>query len=174
MAASDASAGEGAPGTSPRRGGRDPKGTGRARGRAAPRPRHVPERTCVACRTVAGKRTLVRIVRTTAGGVEVDPTGRKNGRGAYLHADPACWDLALRRGALNAALKVTVAPEDMQALRAYRATLAGTSAAGPGGATEDPDETLPASPPQARGDTGGEPVATESNDHAEVPSATTE
>src|SRR5918912_4546727 len=89
-----------------------------------PRPRRVPQRTCVACRQVAGKRELVRVVRTTTGTVEVDPTGKKNGRGAYLHADPACWEAALRRKALQHALKAELTDADRQALDAFRATLA--------------------------------------------------
>ena len=50
-----------------------------------PRPKHVPQRTCIACRKVAGKRGLVRLVRTAEGNVEVDPSGKQAGRGAYLH-----------------------------------------------------------------------------------------
>ncbi len=87
------------------------------------RPRHVPQRTCVACRQVAGKRTLVRIVRTPEGSVEVDPTGKRNGRGAYLHADPACWDLALKRNVLQHALKTELSEYDRAGLEAYRAGL---------------------------------------------------
>jgi predicted RNA-binding protein YlxR (DUF448 family) len=126
MASSDAPEGEGRPGKSTPQANR---GTGgRGRGRVTPRPKRIPERTCVACRQVAGKRTLVRLVRTVSGGVEVDPTGRKNGRGAYLHADPACWDSALRRGSLNAALRVTVGEADIAAIRAYRDQMAGATA----------------------------------------------
>jgi hypothetical protein len=88
-----------------------------------PRPKHVPQRTCVACRQVEGKRLLVRIVRTTAGPVELDPTGKKNGRGAYLHADPACWETALKRRALQHALKTELSEPDQEALVAYAATL---------------------------------------------------
>ncbi|MCX6021879.1 MAG: YlxR family protein, partial [Chloroflexi bacterium] len=36
------------------------------------RPKHVPERSCVACRTAQPKRSLVRLVRTPAGSVEID------------------------------------------------------------------------------------------------------
>lgn len=90
------------------------------RGKMAIRPRRVPARTCIACRQVEGKRSLIRVVRTVTGGVEVDLTGRKNGRGAYLHADQACWDLALKRNTFNMALKTTVGGEDLQAIRAYR------------------------------------------------------
>ncbi|GIV00203.1 MAG: hypothetical protein KatS3mg014_1818 [Actinomycetota bacterium] len=61
--------------------------------------RREPERTCVACRRTAGKRELLRIVRTPPGDVRVDPTGTAPGRGAYVHRDPACVRTALRRGA---------------------------------------------------------------------------
>lgn len=95
----------------------------RRRSAAGPRPRRVPQRTCVACRQVEGKRQLVRIVRTPQGSVEVDPTGKKNGRGAYLHADQACWDTALKRKALQHALKAELTEADRAALQGFRATL---------------------------------------------------
>ncbi len=92
--------------------------------RPGTRPRRVPQRTCIACRRVEGKRQLVRIVRTPAGTVELDPTGRKNGRGAYLHADPACWDAAFKRKVIQHALKTELTDADRAALEAYRASLA--------------------------------------------------
>lgn len=92
------------------------------------RPRHVPQRTCVACRATLAKRELVRIVRTPDGRVEADPTGRKPGRGAYLHRDPMCWDQGLRKGKLARALKVpAISPPDLEALQAF---LAGGQPAG--------------------------------------------
>jgi predicted RNA-binding protein YlxR (DUF448 family) len=98
------------------------------------RPRRVPQRTCVACRRVEGKRQLIRIVRTPAGTVEVDLTGRKNGRGAYLHADPACWETALKRKALQHALKTELGDADRVALEAYGASLGHGLEARPGAA----------------------------------------
>jgi len=98
------------------------------------RPRHVPERTCIACRARGAKRGLVRIVRTPDGQVEVDPSGRRPGRGAYLCADPACWETALKRRAFNRALRVVLAPEEVARLRAYVQALpvdGGTAAADP-------------------------------------------
>jgi uncharacterized protein len=59
-----------------------------------PRPKHIPQRTCVVCRQKQDKRSLVRLVRTPAGPVVVDYSGKQNGRGAYLCANPACWDKA--------------------------------------------------------------------------------
>ena len=74
------------------------------------RPKHVPQRTCVACRNKYDKRKITRIVRTTpddAGetGVVIDITGKRNGRGAYLCDNPTCWQNAIKRNMLNIALK---------------------------------------------------------------------
>src|SRR5436190_17132085 len=60
------------------------------------KPRHIPQRTCIVTRQTGDKRGLIRIVRTPEGHVEVDPTGKKNGRGAYLTADRAIWERALK------------------------------------------------------------------------------
>lgn len=84
-----------------------------------PRPRHVPQRTCVACRSTEAKRGLVRVVRTAAGTVEVDETGKKAGRGAYLHKSKECWDKALKGKVLEYALKTAITAEDKAALQAY-------------------------------------------------------
>ena len=97
--------------------------TTKKRRAAGPRPRRVPQRTCVACRTVEGKRGLVRIVRTPEGAVQVDPTGKRNGRGAYLHASRQCWDTALVRKALQHALKTEISEADRDALVQYRDSL---------------------------------------------------
>ena len=85
------------------------------------RPKHVPQRTCVGCRTVLAKRTLTRIVRLPDG-VFVDPTGKLNGRGAYLHDLRSCWERALKGGLANG-LKVSLTPEDRQRLETYMADL---------------------------------------------------
>ncbi len=87
------------------------------------RPQHIPERTCVACRARGQKRGLIRLVRTPEGQVLVDPTGRRPGRGAYLCAAQPCWDAALKRKALNRALRTVLTAEEVAALRAYAQTL---------------------------------------------------
>jgi hypothetical protein len=89
-----------------------------------PRPRkHVPQRTCVGCGQVQGKREMVRVVRTPEGQVQVDPTGKRNGRGAYIHRSRACWEAALKRGNLAHALKAAVSDPDRSALEAYALSL---------------------------------------------------
>jgi uncharacterized protein len=67
----------------------------------------TPRRTCVVCRTATAKRTLHRIVRSPAGTVSYDPTGKAAGRGAYLCGQPDCLDMAVRRRSIQRALKVT-------------------------------------------------------------------
>lgn len=63
---------------------------------------------------------MVRLVRT-ADGVQLDPTGKMAGRGAYVHADPACWQPALN-GAVAKALRTSLPEEErarlMEALEA--------------------------------------------------------
>jgi len=89
------------------------------------KPKHVPQRTCVGCRTVLPKRTLTRIVRQSAG-VFIDPSGKLNGRGAYLHNQKSCWERGLK-GDLANALKVTLTIEDRQRLENFMANLPGES-----------------------------------------------
>jgi uncharacterized protein len=85
--------------------------------------RHIPQRTCIACRQEAGKRTLVRLVRTPDQRVVVDTTGRAAGRGAYVHAQRNCWEKALKGGTIKNALKITPAPSDVEALRDFATAL---------------------------------------------------
>ncbi|HWQ13148.1 MAG TPA: YlxR family protein [Roseiflexaceae bacterium] len=87
--------------------------------KGGPRPKHVPQRLCIACRRTGAKRGLVRLVRDGEGRVAVDATGKRAGRGAYLCHDPACWEQALKRHALERALRIeALHPEDRAALEA--------------------------------------------------------
>jgi predicted RNA-binding protein YlxR (DUF448 family) len=72
----------------------------------------------VACRTGRPKGDLVRVVRTPAGEMKIDKTGRVAGRGAYLCRDAGCWTRAVERGALGRALEGPVPPELRQVLLA--------------------------------------------------------
>ncbi len=85
------------------------------------RVKHVPQRTCVGCRTVLPKRSLIRIVRT-AEGVRVDSTGKAAGRGAYLHDRRSCWERGLK-GALAKALKTELTHAEREHLEAMANTL---------------------------------------------------
>ncbi len=85
------------------------------------RVKHVPQRTCVGCREVLPKRTMIRVVRTT-NGVVIDPSGKAAGRGAYLHQKRTCWERALKN-ALASALKTELTDQDRAALLEFMQTL---------------------------------------------------
>lgn len=86
--------------------------------------KHIPQRTCVGCREVQGKRQMVRIVRRADEQVLIDATGKAPGRGAYLHVSQACWQAALSQNRLTHALKVAhLNEENRLALQAYMAAL---------------------------------------------------
>lgn len=84
-----------------------------------PRPKHIPQRTCVVCRQERPKRELVRVVRTVDGGIEVDPTGKRPGRGAYLCRRRECWETAFRRKSLEHALQTAMSAENQAALQQF-------------------------------------------------------
>lgn len=92
------------------------------RNRKGSRPRHVPQRLCVACREHDAKRNYVRLVRTPEGGVEVDTTGKRNGRGAYLCRRRSCWQRAIDSRLIDRALKVTLDDATRESLREYAQT----------------------------------------------------
>jgi len=60
---------------------------------------------------------LIRIVRTPAGEILLDPTGKQSGRGAYLCPDTACMEQALRKKQLERALEAAITPEIIDRLR---------------------------------------------------------
>jgi uncharacterized protein len=67
------------------------------------------------------KRQLIRLVRTPQG-VQVDPTGKLAGRGAYLHEQRSCWERGLK-GALAHALKTELTPDDRERLNEFMGSL---------------------------------------------------
>jgi predicted RNA-binding protein YlxR (DUF448 family) len=82
-----------------------------------PRQKHKPQRTCIVCRENKEKRELIRVVRTPEKRVVIDPTGKANGRGAYLCRQSDCQDKGLQKGRLDRALKVTLSEADLAVLR---------------------------------------------------------
>ena len=66
---------------------------------------------------------MVRVVRTPQGRVELDPSGKRNGRGAYLHKSRSCWAAAIGEGRLAYALKVTLTDSDREGLETFATSL---------------------------------------------------
>jgi predicted RNA-binding protein YlxR (DUF448 family) len=82
------------------------------------RKKHKPQRTCIVCREIKDKRAMIRIVRTPAGQVIIDLTGKANGRGAYLCRSVDCLTQGLHKGRVARALKVTLSTEEVETLQA--------------------------------------------------------
>ena len=70
--------------------------------------RKEPMRTCVVTREKTHKMNLIRVVRTPAGDVIVDPTGKANGKGAYLTKDLEVINKALKNKILDKVLEMEV------------------------------------------------------------------
>jgi len=88
-----------------------------------PAAKREPLRTCVACRQVKTKRELVRLVRTADGTIEVDETGKTNGRGAYICRKAACWEQALEGNRLEHTFRSAVKQDNRDRLKARASTL---------------------------------------------------
>ncbi|WP_127580692.1 RNase P modulator RnpM [Paenibacillus koleovorans] len=80
------------------------------------KPRKIPQRKCIVCQHTLTKKEMVRVVRTPEGAVEVDVTGKKNGRGAYLCGKMEGFLQAKKTKAFDRALKVSMTPEDYERL----------------------------------------------------------
>lgn len=88
----------------------------------------APQRTCVGCRVRDDRSRLLRVVARPGPATEVvlvpDPRGRLPGRGAWLHPDLGCLDLAERRRAFARALRLQ-GPVDTAAVREHLAAAGG-------------------------------------------------
>ena len=81
--------------------------------------KHMPQRTCVACRQKRYKKDLIRLVRTNDGTVEVDASARKPGRGAYLCPRKSCWEAGLERNHLERLLRIKLSDANRHFLVSY-------------------------------------------------------
>jgi len=90
-----------------------------------PRPKHMPERTCIGCHEIKPKRELIRIVRTESGSVAIDPTGKRAGRGVYLCKAKTCWEAGMKKEYLDQALRTKITAEDRRGLSQYGEMLPG-------------------------------------------------
>ncbi|MBE6658562.1 MAG: YlxR family protein [Ruminococcaceae bacterium] len=68
----------------------------------------MPERKCVGCNERKPKNELVRVLRTPEGEIQIDRTGKKSGRGAYLCRSTACFAKAVKARRLQTALECEI------------------------------------------------------------------
>ena len=75
------------------------------------RVRRSPRRTCIACGRKADKSSLTRLV-ASGKGIQVDPSGKMHGRGAYLCLGSDCDPTPLRARRLSYALRTTISEKE--------------------------------------------------------------
>lgn len=81
--------------------------------------KHIPQRTCLGCRQVKAKRELIRLVHTPDGNIEIDTSGKKAGRGAYLCPVWECWEAGLKGNRLEHALCSRLTQDNREQLITY-------------------------------------------------------
>jgi len=81
-------------------------------------PKKIPMRQCLGCREMKPKKELIRVVRSSEGGVSLDFKGKSPGRGAYVCPEPLCLKKAIKAKALERAFDVKIPDEVYQALEA--------------------------------------------------------
>ena len=79
----------------------------------------IPLRKCVATNEQLPKQQLIRVVKNKEGQVFVDPTGKMNGRGAYIKRSNEAYELARKKGSLKRALSVEIPEEIYEELKMY-------------------------------------------------------
>ncbi|RJX24360.1 MAG: YlxR family protein [Dethiobacter sp.] len=77
-----------------------------------PQKRKIPQRMCLGCRENKNKRDLIRVVRTPEGKIELDVTGKRAGRGAYICPSADCLKKAVKSKGLEKNLRTAV-PESI-------------------------------------------------------------
>ena len=73
--------------------------------------RKIPMRKCVITNERFPKNELIRVVKTPEGEIQIDPTGKKNGHGAYLKKDAEVIALARKKKTLDRVLETAVPAE---------------------------------------------------------------
>lgn len=71
----------------------------------------IPQRQCVGCREMKDKNQCLRIVKSSENKIEIDLTGKKNGRGAYLCKSKECMEKALKNNGLERSFHVAIPDE---------------------------------------------------------------
>lgn len=71
----------------------------------------IPVRKCMGCGEMKPKKEMVRVILTPEGSIELDLSGKKNGRGAYICRNRTCLETALRTHGLERSFKTAIPNE---------------------------------------------------------------
>ena len=71
----------------------------------------IPMRKCVGCQEMKSKKEMMRVSKTSEDTFELDATGKKNGRGAYLCFSKECFEKAVKNKGLERSFKQAIPKE---------------------------------------------------------------
>jgi len=71
----------------------------------------IPMRKCVGCQEMKSKKEMMRVLKTSEDTFELDATGKKNGRGAYLCFSKKCFEKAVKNKGLERSFKQAIPKE---------------------------------------------------------------
>ena len=77
----------------------------------------IPMRRCIGCYESKPKKELLRIVRNSEGIIQMDFSGKMNGRGAYLCDDAGCFEKMVKGNKLSREFETEIKMETYEALR---------------------------------------------------------
>lgn len=76
-----------------------------------------PTRSCMGCNTKTDKKSLIRIVKSNDGVIEVDLTGKKNGRGAYICNNEECLNKLIKSKRLERLFNQQISEDIYESIR---------------------------------------------------------
>ena len=77
----------------------------------------IPQRTCMGCNEKKDKNQLIRIVKNKDNEINVDRTGKMQGRGAYICDDIKCLEKVIKSKRLEKVLDIDISDEIYESLR---------------------------------------------------------
>ncbi len=77
----------------------------------------IPMRRCLGCMESKPKKELLRIVKTAEGEIQLDNTGKKNGRGAYICKNINCLEKAMKTKRIEKEFETVISNEVYESLR---------------------------------------------------------
>lgn len=79
--------------------------------------KNVPQRTCMGCNEKKDKKELIRIVKNKENEINIDRTGKLEGRGAYLCDDVRCLEKLIKSKRLEKVFDSKISDEIYENLR---------------------------------------------------------
>lgn len=77
----------------------------------------TPLRKCVGCGEMIAKKDMLRVIKNKDGEIKLDPTGKENGRGAYIHFNKECFEKAVKSKGLERSFKMSIDAEVYESLK---------------------------------------------------------